>query len=341
MCIHIPIYGIIKKHYFYYAVQKGRRILSGNKLNYIQDEGDWMKKVRVYHYDAFSVISNKGNPAGVVLHADGLCAEDMQQIARQVGFNETSFVLKSDVASFRFRYFTPGHEMDLCGHATVATVFCLKRQGLLPEVEELSVETKAGILKIRVSDTEQGFFIHMQQAEPKFIPYEGSIDALAGLMGLTADHIDPAYPVVYGSTGIWTLLVPIRSLETFNMIKPDNVRFRQVLIQKQSVSLHPFCLHTYDPKADLHARHFSSPQSGIVEDAVTGTAAGVLGAYYQTFLQSHQEEVRLIVEQGQEMNREGRVYVYVRKEQGHLHVEISGTAVYVKEFMLEYEEYSF
>lgn len=113
MCIHIPIYGIIKKHYFYYAVQKGRRILSGNKLNYIQDEGDWMKKVRVYHYDAFSVISNKGNPAGVVLHADGLCAEDMQQIARQVGFNETSFVLKSDVASFRFRYFTPGHEMDL------------------------------------------------------------------------------------------------------------------------------------------------------------------------------------------------------------------------------------
>lgn len=296
-----------------------------------------MKKVRVYHYDAFSVISNKGNPAGVVLHADGLSEEDMQQIARQVGFNETSFVLQSDAATFRFRYFTPGHEIDLCGHATVATVFCLKRQGLLPEGEELSIETKAGVLKIRVSDTEQGFFIHMQQAEPKFIPYEGSIDALAGLMGLTADQIDPAYPVVYGSTGTWTLLVPIRRLEDFSKMKPDRTRFPEVLLQKQSASLHPFCFHTYDPKADLHARHFSSPQSGIVEDPVTGTAAGVLGAYYMTYLQSDQKEVRLTVEQGQEMNREGRVYVYASKEQGRLHVEISGTAVYVKEFMIEYE----
>ena len=72
-----------------------------------------MKSVSVYHYDAFSLEANKGNPAGVVLDSEGLTDEDMQEVAKQIGFNETAFPLKSSCADFRIRYFTPGHEMDL------------------------------------------------------------------------------------------------------------------------------------------------------------------------------------------------------------------------------------
>ncbi|BBI32975.1 hypothetical protein KCTCHS21_23740 [Cohnella abietis] len=79
-----------------------------------------MKNVTVLHYDAFSDQPNKGNPAGVVLDASQLSEKDMQSIAYEVGFNETVFVVDSQVADLRLRYFTPGHEINLCGHATMA-----------------------------------------------------------------------------------------------------------------------------------------------------------------------------------------------------------------------------
>ena len=85
-------------------------------------------KIKVHHYDAFSNTPNKGNPAGVVLDANDLTELEMQDIAQQVGFNETAFVQNSDFADFKLRYFTPGQEMNLCGHATMATLYALKQQ---------------------------------------------------------------------------------------------------------------------------------------------------------------------------------------------------------------------
>ena len=109
-----------------------------------------MKTINVFHYDAFTNKPNMGNPAGIVLEADGLTEEEMQRIAEKVGFNETSFVLPSEVADIRMRYFTPGFEMDLCGHGTVATIFALRERGLLEEKNNLTIETKAGILPIQI-----------------------------------------------------------------------------------------------------------------------------------------------------------------------------------------------
>ena len=87
---------------------------------------------RVLHYDAFAPRPGMGNPAGVVLDAGELSDAVMQAIARAVGFNETAFVLPSTVADLRLRYFTPGHEMDLCGHATVGSLIALHQHGRLP-----------------------------------------------------------------------------------------------------------------------------------------------------------------------------------------------------------------
>lgn len=66
-----------------------------------------MKTINVFHYDAFTNKPNMGNPAGIVLEADGLTEEEMQIIAEKVGYNETTFVLSSEVGDIRMRYFTP------------------------------------------------------------------------------------------------------------------------------------------------------------------------------------------------------------------------------------------
>ncbi|WP_318614317.1 PhzF family phenazine biosynthesis protein [Sporosarcina sp. YIM B06819] len=293
-----------------------------------------MKAVTVYHYDAFSTEPNKGNPAGVVLNGDNLTEKDMQEIAAKVGFNETAFPVQSAVADLRIRYFTPGFETDLCGHATMATLFALKSRGLLTEKDDFTIETRAGVLPIRIESLTDGTFqITMQQASPQFEEFKGSSEELAQAIGLEKADIDGDLPIVYGSTGIWTLLVPIKTLSAFKRMEPNTEIFPSILKEIPKASIHPFCLETYDAHADMHARHFSSPYSGTIEDAVTGTASGVMGAYYATYIDNvFEERLNLVVEQGYEIDKDGRVRVSVSKNQDSYDIEITGNAVYVKEF---------
>ena len=293
-----------------------------------------MQKIRVHHYDAFSEIPHKGNPAGVVFDGDHLKEAEMQHAAYQVGFNETAFVLSSESADLRLRFFTPGHEMDLCGHATLASVYSLKSEGLLDDKERITVETRAGILTVTIQTyANQQHTITMTQAPPKFEMFHGSRASLAVSMGIGENDIHTDLPIVYGNTGTWTLLVPIAHIDSFERMRPDNSSFPDVLTKMPKASIHPFCLETYDEAVDMHARHFSSPYSGTVEDPVTGTASGVMGAYWAAYInESFRSPLQLIIEQGQEMNKDGRVHVQVTKHQDNVDVSITGRAVYVTSF---------
>ncbi|UTM15930.1 PhzF family phenazine biosynthesis protein [Bacillus paranthracis] len=295
-----------------------------------------MKTINVFHYDAFTNKPNMGNPAGIVLDADGLTEEEMQRIAEKVGFNETTFVLSSEVADIRMRYFTPGFEMDLCGHGTVGTIFALRERGLLEEKASLTIETKAGILPIQIGVNENGeTFIKMRQAAPQFKEFTGSKEELAHSIGLEVNDLDVSLPIAYGSTGNWTVIVPVKNLDVCERMKPNNEVFPSVLKEIPNASIHPICLETYDEKVHMHGRHFSSAYAGTIEDPVTGTASGVMGAYYATYVEKDfDHEMELIVEQGQEIHKDGRVTVYVTKdvENEKLQIDIAGTAVYVKEF---------
>jgi len=293
-----------------------------------------MTTIKVYHYDAFSSITNKGNPAGVVLNGDHLSEEQMLAIAEKVGFNETAFPLKSDKADIRIRFFTPGHEINLCGHATMATIYALKTKGLLEHPSEFTIETKAGILPIRIhSDINDEICITMRQAAPQFQPFHGSYADLAHSMGIEEVDIETELPTLYGSTGAWTLLIPIKGLSAFSKMKPNNALFPNILKEMPRASIHPFCLETMDENAHMHARHFSSPFSGTIEDPATGTASGVMGAYYAQYInKSSDESFKLVVEQGQEIGRDGRIGVSVMRNNDQLDIEITGNAVYVNEF---------
>ena len=101
-----------------------------------------VKSVQVYHYDSFSIEANKGNPAGIVLDTENLTDWEMQEIASKLALMKLAFPVKSDKADLRIRFFTPGHEMDLCGHATIATIYALKRKQLLKIKTKLQLKLK-------------------------------------------------------------------------------------------------------------------------------------------------------------------------------------------------------
>ncbi|MEC1634306.1 PhzF family phenazine biosynthesis isomerase [Bacillus mojavensis] len=285
-----------------------------------------MKEIEVLKYEAFTSFPGKGNPSGVVLHGDNYTEEEMQIIAERAGYSETSFIRKSEPADLELRYFTPGHEMNLCGHATVASLYSLCEKGMLESGKTYSIQTKAGILPVKISEKEGRIHITLEQASPQFKPFTGDRKKLAAALGITEEDFHDDLPIVFGSTGIWTAIIPLASLEASKKMVPDNKQFPEVLVDLPKASVHPFTFETIHSDSDLHGRHFSSPYSGTIEDPVTGTASGVMGAYMQQYVRSGQRT--FIIEQGQEIGKDGRVEIEVNGDSDHIKVNMTGTAVY-------------
>ena len=121
-------------------------------------------KINVYTLNSFAKTKEGGNPAGVVMNADSLTAEEMKKIAAVLGFSETAFVLQSNAADFKVRFFTPNEEVDLCGHATIATFYAMSSLNLLKQ-GKYEQETRAGILGIEIHNDN---FVMMDQSTPIF-----------------------------------------------------------------------------------------------------------------------------------------------------------------------------
>ncbi len=280
----------------------------------------------VHEYDAFTTMPGRGNPAGIVLDAAGLSDDTMQRIDREVAFNETAFILPSAVADVQIRYFTPGHETNLCGHATVGAVYALWERGIQKGIR--TIETKAGVLPVSIrQDPSHGTMVRMRQAAPSFIDFDGDRNRLAASMGISPDDLDPRLPIRYGSTGSWTLLVPIRSLEAFARMRPDASQFPEILTWNPRASVHPFVAQAVDPFCQAHARHFSSPFSQTNEDPVTGTASGVMAAYWLDVM-TQADHVAIAIEQGLELGRPGVCFAEAMREDGATQVFIEGQCVY-------------
>jgi trans-2,3-dihydro-3-hydroxyanthranilate isomerase len=293
-----------------------------------------MKKVKVYHFDAFTTTAGMGNPAGVIFQADNYKTEEMQEVARQIGFSECVFILPSDKADLRLRYFTPGAEVNLCGHATMAAVYALFG-GIDPGAAPLhrKVETKAGIIDIDYLPGNKE--VTMTQSNAQFIPFEGDSASLMASIGLEKEDLCTDFPIVYGSTGLWTLILPIKTLKAFSRMVPDNKKFPPLLTAMPTASVHPICTETLKDIATLHGRHFSPAISGRVEDPITGTACGVMGAYYISYIKPRLKSCDLFIEQGQDAGYDGLVHVWADKSESGIHVKIAGTAVEVAELSAE------
>ena len=122
--------------------------------------------------------------------------------------------------------------MDLCGHATIGTIAAMKQQGLLEDKNEFTIETNAGILPITLNIENDNIYITMQQASPQFEAFNGSKVDLAHAIGIDEADIVEEYPIVYGSTGAWTLLVPVKNLEVCKRMTPQNKLFPEILKRK-------------------------------------------------------------------------------------------------------------
>jgi len=287
--------------------------------------------------DAFTDRPLGGNPCAVLFETDGLTDETMLAIAREMNLSETAFVYQSMRADYGARYFTPGGEIPLAGHPTIATVHALVESGRLPltgEFTEIILELQAGLIPVEISSKEGKILdITMTQIRPIFMATYAPGDVLP-VFGLTTEGLLPNSIIQTVSTGTPQLMVSLRDLEILKRIQIDMPGFSALHAQGDFFSAHLFCLGGATSAGDTFARHFAPPPD-IIEDPFTGSATGGMAAYLWHY--GLIDRQTFIAEQGHWLSRPGQATVELIGPRDDIQaVKVGGQAVTVMhgEFIL-------
>jgi trans-2,3-dihydro-3-hydroxyanthranilate isomerase len=285
---------------------------------------------RFYTLDVFTTTRFEGNPLAVFTDGDGLSQNAMQAIAREMNLSETVFVQKpsEDRALARLRIFTTQEELKLAGHPVIGTWFLLAELGVVPAQEgsvRVLQQTGAGVLPVEIRFKDgRPQRVTMTQTEARFKPLKIKKAALAKALGLSLKDLDPSLEPTCVSTGVFNLMVPLRSRAALGKIQMNMGDLRR-LIGKHATMAYCFALNG-------NGKAFTRGMLpwGIYEDAATGSAAGSLGAFLVENGKLGAGHT-LSIQQGIEMGRPSQIEVQVTQSGKKLIPRVSGAAVRVFE----------
>ncbi len=293
------------------------------------------RKVQVHQVDAFTRERFTGNPAGVVLNADGLTEVQMLAIARELNNADTAFILSPDGQdhSMRARFFTPRTEAGFVGHATVAAHYVLSRRQ--DATRNLRQKSKAGTVDIEVRGTEEDRSIAIRQSTPPLGRELNDRERLAVLdaLALATDELDTRCPLRIVGSSSTRLMIGVRGHEPLKHLKPDMTRLTTLSAQVGAAGYFVFALEPAGGDHLTESRMFC-PALGIGEDPVSGNAHGLLGVYLARHGLLPQGEQRTSFSgiQGHSVHRPGRVEVELEFKDGSVDaVWIIGQAVSIFE----------
>ncbi len=243
--------------------------------------------IRFKLVDAFTMTPYAGNVAGVVFEADALTDRQMQAIAMEFNAAETTFILKPTTrdAAVRFRWFTPGCEVNFCGHATLGAVHALLEDGQFATAFAepgtiLPIETRSGILSIRIQQNEDPnrpstFWLDMPHSEPKKTPV--NLPPLLPHLGLRESDLDPRFKPIRSNDD--DILLAVNSLQTLLELRPSMSGIVDYSERAGGLrGIFVTTLQTLTPANACQSRFFA-PAAGVDEDPVTGSAHGPLGLH--------------------------------------------------------------
>jgi trans-2,3-dihydro-3-hydroxyanthranilate isomerase len=298
-----------------------------------------ISRYRYLHYDVFTDRRFGGNQLAVFPEAAGLSSLTMQQIAREIGFAETTFVTPAERpdTDTRMRIFTPGTEMPMAGHPVVGSTFALARDGAIAGgrtdwVFGLNIGPTPVALQWSAARLD---FAWMTQRNPEFGPIVDDVAHVAAALSLKeADIRATGLPVQQVSCGMPFVFVPLATREAVDRAVPDT--------RALDFEAYVFTMDRSGAtdSATTYSRMFA-PMLGVYEDPATGGASGPLGSYLVKHSLVTPDEARSILNlQGVKLGRPSWIHVSI--ECGHgseiTRVRVGGTSVFVAEGVMEVED---
>ena len=280
-----------------------------------------VKEIEIFQIDAFTSEVFRGNPAGVTF-CNNLTEAEKQLIAKEMNLSETAFISESQIADYKLQWFTPTKEVNLCGHATIASLHYLFEKGIVSDNQFINFETLSGIISCA---SKSGKFF-MQIPSPLLNEFEGCKEEILEALGI--ERVDVSdLPFILLDNGY--LFICINTLQALWKIKPDFKRLYELsAIKKEFFDIAVFTTETVDNDASAHVRFFA-PYHGIDEDPVTGSACGplLLVLIKLGLINNYLDDSFIKIEQGDMLNRKGRVEVKFKSTINEL--IIAGNAITV------------
>ncbi|EAL13423.1 phenazine biosynthesis protein PhzF family [Bacillus cereus G9241] len=215
-------------------------------------------------------------------------------IAKQLGYAETAFISESEIADYKFEYFTPKEEVDLCGHATIGSFVILMHLNKLCQ-NRYTIETNSGVLTITIKDD----IIFMEQNKPIFYDVV-SPNEFIDCFDMKA--IDDKYPIQIVSTGLKDILIPIKNETRLHTLQPNFEKIKEISKYYNVVGMH---LYTFNDNRII-CRNFA-PLYDINEEAATGTSNGALACYL--YEQHNLQKEVYVFEQGYSLRSPSEILV--------------------------------
>ena len=251
--------------------------------------------------DVFAERPMAGNQLAVVHQAAALSDAQMQAIALEMNFSETTFVTQQNDGRATVRIFTPVHELPFAGHPTIGTAW-----ELTGGEGEIVLDLALGPVTVQFADG-------IGWMQPPQVTFGGTLatEEAAALIGLTVDALASDLPAAFAEVGPQFVLIPVRDLAGLKAVRVDPVVRRRLLAAGRNVqSVFVFTADSYTADADFAARMIFDA-GGLREDPATGSANAAFAAY----LRKYRGEIGdVVVEQGLEIGRPSRLYLQVRSD---------------------------
>jgi trans-2,3-dihydro-3-hydroxyanthranilate isomerase len=282
-----------------------------------------------YIVDVFAEEKYAGNQLAVFTQGHLYSDEEMQKLAKEMNYSETTFIFSRESTgnTFKVRIFTPAREVPFAGHPTLGTAYVILKEFVRTPVPEVILDLKVGRIPVAVSYAPGGDVesLIMKQVDPSFGPTVEAAVA-AEVLSLPLEAIDSRYPVQEVSTGLPFLIVPLKTLEYVRAAKVDMARFAAVWDRLEARAILVFSPETYKPESQLNVRVFVH-YYGVPEDPATGSGNGCLAAYLLKHNYFNAPSIDLKVEQGYEIGRPSALRLKGDLEGGRINVYVGGRVI--------------
>ncbi len=287
-------------------------------------------KRRFFIADVFGEKRYSGNQLAILVNASGLSDGEMGQIAREINFSETTFVLSGEEeridGGYEVRIFTPKGEIDFGGHPTLGTAYVIRERVIRSLVEEVTINLRVGQIPVRFKDDGT---LWMKQVQPTF---GGTIEIkeIAAVLNISESDVDTHWPVREVSTGLPCIVVPLKSMEALKRVRIKRERYNRLINETWANVILVFCPEGYTKEQNISVRVFPVAL-GIDEDPATGSGNGCLGAYLVEHRYLDSDSIDITVGQGYEIGRPSSVYVKASKKDDLYCIEVGGRVIPVAE----------
>lgn len=285
-----------------------------------------MSQLIFYILDVFAEKKYAGNQLAVFRGAGGIPDEEMQRIAGEIHFSETTFILSDEPnqGGFDVRIFTPREEVPFAGHPTLGTAQIIRSFILQGKPDRLILNLKAGQIPVTFGEDGYGW---MKQKPPVFGACHNP-ETLAGILGLEVSEIDERYPVQEVSTGLPFFIVPLKSIAALKKARVNKDRYFDLVSRTTAKSLLVFCPEVHEPHNDLSVRVFVD-YYGVPEDPATGSGNGCLAGYLVRYRYFGKTSLTVRSEQGYEMGRPSLLLLKAEDKGEEIDVFVGGKSILV------------